>query len=170
MAKITGPVTETTKPSQLIHLALKDLTKVEKSKKYVVNMARWHLPQTKWLKNGPVPTGKCEVCLAGAVMAKSLNSPADENFGPSDFGRVLSGKLQSLNMFRTGYVREGVEAFFGYGTKKAEKAEAKCSVVFPQKPSWTHPEVTVVKYSKRASEKFKRELRAIASKLESVGL
>lgn len=58
------------KPSELILLALKDLESVEKSKKYVVHMGHWHLPDE----------GKCYVCFAGAVMAGTLKLSDKVNY------------------------------------------------------------------------------------------
>lgn len=52
-----------TKLSALIKVALKDLKKVEKDKNYKVNLSMWH--QT-------FDDDVCYVCLAGAVLAKSL--------------------------------------------------------------------------------------------------
>ncbi len=49
------------KLSELIRLALADLLKVERDKRYVVNMGVWH-----------IPNGVCQVCMAGAVIAKTL--------------------------------------------------------------------------------------------------
>ncbi len=58
------PIILPRKMSALIRIALEDLTKVERSKVYEVQMGNWHLP---------LADGKCAVCFAGAVMAKTCN-------------------------------------------------------------------------------------------------
>ncbi len=84
------------KLSRLIRLALADLAKVERSKKYVVDMTwSWHSPQ---------PSGKCAVCLAGSVMAKTLNVPPDRFANPRyyDFSDEWLDALLMLNDVRQG--------------------------------------------------------------------
>jgi hypothetical protein len=88
------------KPSALIRLALRDLEKCERSKRYGINMAEWHKPN-----------GVCEVCLAGAVMAKTLSVPANVHLDPfamlphqDDSAR----KLIALDYFRCGQVNAGI--------------------------------------------------------------
>ena len=85
------------KPSELINVALADLAKVEQSKKYEVDMDTWHDPSA----------GICYVCLAGAVMAKSLQASPDKSLLPSMHNGGLSGKLSALDEFRTGDVSWG---------------------------------------------------------------
>jgi hypothetical protein len=58
------------KMSALITLALNDLIKVERSKKFVINMGDWHHAE---------PDGKCSVCFAGAVMAKTCKFSLEQN-------------------------------------------------------------------------------------------
>ena len=64
-------MTTTTEPTKLpdtlhglLTVALDDLKKVERSKRYDVDMGVWHCPDDL--------TGGCSVCAAGAVMAKTL--------------------------------------------------------------------------------------------------
>ena len=54
------------KPSALLRVALSDLAKVEQDIRYKVDMSSYHVVR---------PGGICHVCLAGAVMAKSLKVP-----------------------------------------------------------------------------------------------
>lgn len=86
------------KPSALIRLALRDLAKVERSKNYRVHMSTWH--------DGT--GGVCAVCLAGAVMAKSLNCNRAEYLLPSNLPYPLNSKLGALNFFRIGQIEEGL--------------------------------------------------------------
>lgn len=64
------------KPSELIRLALRDLKAVERSKNYVINMHSWHEPDET--------AGVCHVCLAGAVMARSLKAERGSDLTPSE--------------------------------------------------------------------------------------
>lgn len=77
---------------QLLQLALDDLKKVENDDKYSICMDLWHFPID----------GVCEVCLAGAVMAKTLEADTMSQFHPSQFGSKLSCKLKALNFLRIG--------------------------------------------------------------------
>jgi len=84
------------KMSELIRVALVDLVKVEESPDYIVRMENWHKPRD----------GVCEVCLAGAVIAKTLKAPSNENCLPSGTSRSIRDKLEALNELRTGEVCE----------------------------------------------------------------
>lgn len=142
------------KPSALIRVALEDLKAVEKDPRYVVAMDDWHHPN--------VSTFTCEVCLAGAVMAKTLATPLTTEMTPSLFFNEqgnLTDKLHALNDFRTGDVacalnnlgvltrRRGVQALI-------DRYEAMSS--FPG-------------YAADPA-KFKRAMRTMANRLEKIGL
>jgi hypothetical protein len=88
------------KPSALILLALKDLASVERLKnKYRVNMKQW-LAQKG---------GKCNVCLAGAVMARSLNlKPKNDRGTFYDMTPSQQNKMFALNSFRVGCIHDGL--------------------------------------------------------------
>lgn len=110
------------KASELIRLALKDLKKVEASTDYSVAMSTWHQPKSFYLND------TCSVCLAGAVMAMTLEVPKDiqvefESEAFTDTGIEarfdLKGfeisfedqnKLYALNEFRTGSVSMAMQA------------------------------------------------------------
>jgi len=81
------------KPSELIRLALDDLKKCEKSKKYKIDMWKWH-----------ESNGECAVCLAGAVMAQTLKVKRKRDIVPSHFPEDIKNKLMSLNFLRQGYI------------------------------------------------------------------
>lgn len=88
--------------SDLIRVALADLRKVEKSKRYVVDMTRWHANEEN--EEGAL---RCHVCLAGAVMAKTLGIRADCNTNPDlidPFSRDVRKKLLALDEVRKGNV------------------------------------------------------------------
>ena len=92
-------------PSKLIRVALTDLSICEADDAYVINMYDWHLPDMKHV--APV----CFVCLAGAVIAQTLNVSPDQDWRPisrcssepmSDIERIL----HALNYFRSGDIEE----------------------------------------------------------------
>lgn len=84
------------KPSELIRIALTDLQScVADPEYYIINMDTWH---------EPVKNGKCEVCMAGAVMAKTLNIDRERREFPSSLGSKFSSKLCAIDYFRGGYV------------------------------------------------------------------
>jgi len=87
------------KPSKLIRLALNDLAKVERSKSYSIYMGAWHTPI------GP----NCAVCLAGAVMAKTLETPISNEVGPLSFDVRTRYALEAIDDFRCGSVADGLE-------------------------------------------------------------
>ena len=95
------------KPSALIRLALTDLRKVEKQPDiYAVNMYFWHRSyDDPVFKDG---RAQCSVCLAGAVMAKSLNVSPDCNVRPESFEASTYQKLMALDCFRKGDLRDGL--------------------------------------------------------------
>lgn len=78
--------------SELIELALNDLELVEEDERYVVNMERWHEPEL---------TGVCAVCLAGAVMASTLNTAPDKASTPHHYCAEDSRRLLALDYVRT---------------------------------------------------------------------
>lgn len=97
------------KPSKLIELALKDLKKCEKSKKYKIDMLRWHT----------FMRSKCYVCLSGSVIAQTLKikptiraKPVGTfNFNSAvqkRFSKDTKNKLQALNFFRVGEIKLGL--------------------------------------------------------------
>lgn len=84
------------KLSDLIEVALRDLEAVENDKRYTVNMGWWHRPN--------VYDHTCIVCLAGSVMAKSLDVSPDRTRYPNDFDDKTEAKLGALNWARVGDV------------------------------------------------------------------
>lgn len=94
------------KPSELLILAMQDLEWVEGNKDYIIDMDNWHRP-VDWV-GGKV----CEVCLAGSVMARTLEIPAQARTDPSDFSDGLQNKLLAINGFRTGTMRDGLRFFY----------------------------------------------------------
>lgn len=79
------------KPSELLKLAMHDLELCEQDEKYEINMIIWH----SFFAN------KCYVCMAGAVMAKSLKCEYRDIY-PSNFNNQTENKLDIINNLRVG--------------------------------------------------------------------
>ena len=91
------------RPSELIRLALADLALCAADPNYRIDMYEWHNPQDD---------GVCQVCLAGAVMAKSLNAPPAAELYSSDFPENRK-KIKALDAFQEGLVC-GALAYLGH--------------------------------------------------------
>ncbi len=94
------------KPSDLIEVAMNDLNSLERSRKYIINMHTWHSPE--YGSGGK--TGRCYICLAGSVMAKTLGADIEGDLGPCDFSTNIAKKLNALDEFRVGGVGTGLYA------------------------------------------------------------
>ncbi len=81
---------------ELLALAIGDFEKVLADKRYVISMGEWH---------EPLDNGKCAVCLAGSVLAKSLRLPIREDYCERATGGITA-QLDALDALRGG----GVEA------------------------------------------------------------
>ena len=86
------------KPSELIRLALADLALCAADPNYRIDMEEWHKPEY----------GVCHVCLAGAVMAKSLNAPPADQLYSYNFPSSHK-KLFVLNDLRNGLVWRAID-------------------------------------------------------------
>ena len=84
------------KPSDLLELALKDLELCEKDPKYSIDMDTWHIYEDR--------DKTCSVCLAGAVMAKSLDRNKYLDIHNTD---PMEPLFKALDFFRTGDIRTG---------------------------------------------------------------
>ena len=88
----------------LLELALRDFDSVAQDPAYKVNMRAW------LRKAG----GVCHVCLAGAVMAKTLKiAPSEDDhflgLGYFDCPLGVASKLRALDYLRDGMLREASE-------------------------------------------------------------
>lgn len=130
------------KPSALILLALKDLAAVERSKEYMVNMGQWHRPMSN---------GRCSVCLAGAVMSKSLKAKGSDYLFPSNFSTYKHAKLLALDYFREGEIQSGLN----------EMGVSPVDLRFD--------DISVARYADNQKQ-FKSDMRAMAARLRRFGL
>ena len=96
------------KLSELYRIALEDLKKAEQSPEYIINMNNWSL------YNGS--TKKCEVCLAGAVVAIELDLKGFMNPDHIDDPAVKQ-KIEILNQLRVSYTRphlhQDISSYYG---------------------------------------------------------
>lgn len=76
----------------LILNALKDLHYVENSKKYVVDMDTWYKPLKPLVDI-------CQVCFAGAVIARQLGDGDDHKI-PECFSDKIAAKLEAIDSIR----------------------------------------------------------------------
>lgn len=138
--------------SGLILVALDDLERVEKDPRYVVEMREWHKPT----QHG------CQVCLAGAVMTRSLHPDQSyPDFTFDEFDEKTRDKFSAINMVREGMFASAL-CFIGAATNLAEAR------LLLSKAGLSN-DVPVAEYSV-TPKLFKDQLRVNADALEKVGL
>lgn len=95
-------------PSQLLRIALADLEKCESDPRFKVDMGVWLAPPGNEYLN---PSTNCAVCLAGAVMANTLNvsfTGAKHEIMPSSDDYIdpkNQNQLMAIDLLRGGYLR-----------------------------------------------------------------
>lgn len=124
------------RPSALIRLAIQDLCKAEKSPKYKVDMDHWFIRR----ENAP-----CKVCLAGSVVAFSLNAAFEDIWALEEHLAFYA-----LDVFRKGNIGE---AFYWLGFKLPYHFKEKVEIT----PYDVNP------------RKFKSDMRSLASALAKEG-
>ncbi len=89
------------KISDLLEVAVDDVIKIKRRKSYALDMFNWHLPAV----NPRNSSGKCTVCMAGAVMANRFPERMKEynETCPSDFDEDTEKKLDTINCLRKGF-------------------------------------------------------------------
>ena len=88
--------------ASVLEQALADLKLVEKDERYVVDMGHFYKLYAD---------AKCHVCLAGAVLAKTLeNSPQNNIFVPA---HPNSSALFALDYLRQGFIHRAFRRFYG---------------------------------------------------------
>lgn len=89
---------DTILPSELLEVALLDLETCERSPGYEINMGIWH--------EYNAVSEQCYVCLAGAVMAQSMNVDKCAYYSsPSQY------KLHGINLLRVGDIDRACNCF-----------------------------------------------------------
>jgi hypothetical protein len=137
-------------PSKLIRLALHDFRKIEKDKRYRINMGDWHSPRS--IGEGRHTRQVCQVCLAGSVMARRGGCRPDEEFSVWRMHDTNQNALDALDSFRIGNV---VEALYVLGYD------------MPEKGLRAHERITPYCIN---PGKFKRDMRKLATRLKKAGL
>lgn len=138
----------TCKPSRMLEMGMEDLLAVKRDPRYAVNMGIWHEPHGK----------KCVVCLAGSVMAKSLDIDADRNCGPygaSDGDDNILQRLDALDTLRGGYV---------------ESALRDMGIPIPKGLPYHIPVTSYTEGGGKVFSRFVRDMRGIIDLLKSHGL
>ncbi len=134
-------------PSELIRVALADLKACEADPDYRIYMNDWHVAATKNVF--------CEVCFAGAVMAKSLGSDKNDFLSPCDFTNGIDNKLYALNELRRGQVSQALR---GMGLSKSDTMENRFSLD-REMPHYQYNE-----------DKFHEQMHVLANDLEKAML
>jgi len=145
------------KLSKLAALALEDLKKVERSRRYVVDMGAWHEPADE-------NDGLCYVCFAGAVMAKTckLDRNATEE---AMLGGPESSKFQALNYLRTGNVEMAYRAMHGNGLPFDDNELVRAASL-----DRTVPPYVGVDEDKRGNRAWHEAMRVLVADLKLSGL
>ena len=98
------------KPSELIRLALADLEWCEDNEDYRINMDTWHRFEGMETPMGEDNEHCCEVCMAGAIMAHTLELPRTTDARPGDFiNENTQRKLVAIDNLRSGSVKTALE-------------------------------------------------------------
>lgn len=132
-------------PSALLRLALHDLEKIENDQDYTVNMINWHIYR--------LSLDRCEVCLAGAVMAKTLEGDRRSNYWNVNFYQE-SPALDALDYFRVGKIGNALDCL--------GQTEGVYSRGIPLT-------ATITRYQDNPKQ-FKKEIEELGSFLEDKGL
>lgn len=85
---------------ELMALAVQDLESVIPADMYRVQMSDWHAPLETATGNRV-----CRVCLAGAVMARSLGASPDQYALPKYYPQKTERALRAIDEFRGGNIR-----------------------------------------------------------------
>lgn len=133
------------KPSDLIRLALHDLELVEQDPRYKVDMGEWHQSYRN----------KCEVCFAGAVIAKSIKANYKKRLYPAFFDDDTQQKLLALDSLRTGKIAFGLYYFY-----------------YPKNPpdGWSDDGFGEVSGYRQDPKLFKEQMFELSCALEGAGL
>ena len=130
------------KLSDLLELSLVDLIKCERSPRYEINMGMYHTPIGS----------TCEVCLAGSVMAQTLNADRRLNINDTNYPDKLERKLNALDDLRCGDVGWAL-MYLDRRRKHSEHPLNRDIVPYDDNPGV-----------------FKREMRKLARDLREIGL
>lgn len=147
------------KPSEAIKQALEDLKACIEDPNYIINFTDWHSPRyvdhTDQFGNG-IDRKVCEVCFAGAVMAKTFECPIEEEIAPSAFDKRTEKMFSALDNFRAGNVESGLSDLYGY---------EKTTALFVE-----HNLPKFIPVNQRNQDEFFEDLERMSNLLEQAGL
>ena len=143
------------KLSELLTTAINDLEACEAADGYSIDMNVWH----QW--DGGHQT--CAVCLAGAVMAQTLEFPQKSNadFGNADLGTHMAA-LDVLDDISRGNIAEGVRK---HGQLSDGRQLAVTTLAASEAATWLRGNG----YADSAAT-YKAHLRSVAEHLAAMGL
>lgn len=139
-------------PSALLTLALDDLEKAEVDPRYVIDMNHWHQPALRGSRDM-----LCAVCLAGSVIAFSLGVPPYHPSRPGNFDADTCRKLIALDEFRAGSYSAALQMLHVRDAEYLLSARLRAEF-WPTDAYHNAPAA------------FKARLRALAERLEGMGL
>jgi hypothetical protein len=152
-----------TKLHKLLDLALDDFETAVGDRNYIIHMGQWYSPAT---------LGRCYVCLAGAVMAISLEMEPSIRMSPSNSGCSwrTANALRALNSLRQGYVVKALEQISR--RKRGQKLNVP-KVALALEEKWIErlcaPSLRCV-YGHYEGRKLLTQLRLMQADLEAAGL
>lgn len=146
-------------PSALIRVALDDLIRIEKDARYKVNMGHWHQPLEQDEFRHP-PVKKCEVCFGGVVIAGRIDDPTLQ-LTAYCFTQPTYHRLLALDCFRYGDLEGALLVYMKINNKQKAAATAKFGDLGFN--------IEIVSY-RDDPKQFKKDMRGLARKLESIGL
>lgn len=85
------------KPHELLRLGIDTLKKYQDDPNYNIKMTNWHNPVGS----------KCNICMAGAIMAEFLGATPDQYIGPGIYDEDTRSKLYALHQFSQGFLFSG---------------------------------------------------------------
>jgi len=101
-----------TKPSVLLRLAISDMERLDRDK-YVPSGDHWHVPMYSEFEDafGNTRFGMaCAICLAGAVMAGTLEVDINKHFEVSNWKESNNvDQLNALNYLRMGLIADALQ-------------------------------------------------------------
>lgn len=134
------------RPSELLRAALDDLRAAEMNPRLVIMMDRWH---------EPMASGRCAVCLAGAVIARRQQFDTRHHaIAPGDFPGRTQLKLRALDFFRRGHVNAALVHLYVSPEQRRRL------------PSWAD----VAEYSSENPGPFHESMGKLVSQLQAAGL
>jgi hypothetical protein len=160
-------------PSTLLKLACDDADRVFEDPRYVLAIDSTYydkLPDDPQDARGDYGSaavaGKCAVCFAGAVIAGTLACPyGDDEQASLMLGGPDAQALFALDTVRTGDVADYVKALVGRSLTDAE-LDKLCDAF---DGSYTFDVPHVPSFGRSKGKAFRKAMRKIATKLESIG-